>query len=1125
MTQETTGDIRARAQAMFDWLRGEFSPHTSRVLGPWALAAVRPNRVLFVDVPVCTRDATLRVTARLRSTKDTHGYTSTIRLTPSSFTWDCTCPPSRYSPCEHMATLAFDVAFCKTLRDVALDNREVELMSLNTDATNTRRAVIAEIDEESEFARWFSGGKTFVDAPIIASVDFDEAYADGEHTLLLSLRRQGEKARIDPRELPGLRLREPFEGLVALADPHKGARKSLAFTGATGAIVLHALREHPLELTKGGQLLTHDARVAQIALAINENVTTSTIEFDEQNRVRPARAVRGVTLTWRCEDGTLLSSPQRNQWFFPGPNAVMVDVGRRRIYRAPGVDPGLVLRSRRLAPLEVPTAADKLERFYGRLRRFGRDVGLAPPSRQQLGLEGAEQPEITLRIEGSPLDVRATLHAKYSVGEFALNADEPLSADSVRDLDVERAAFDRVREGPLQWSAEAQRFAAVDDEAARVWCAQVPALRAGGEPPIRVSIAEGLEGALVRRSVKSRAKVSFARDWFELDARFSADDVSIDRAMIRAALAARRRWIALDDGTLAEITDIVRDAGAELLELLGKEGPTKLSRFALGRVDRLADGADVTLDEAASRVRERLRAVTVAPSPRVAPGLRCTLRPYQEAGLAWLQFLDELGVGGVLADDMGLGKTVTTLAYLSERKAREGAKPTLVVAPSSVLGNWVRECERFAPDLRAAVMHGAQRGEVLARASEWDVLVTSYALLRSDANALGSVDFRAVIFDEAQFLKNAASVTAESARSLRAQTRLALTGTPVENHLGELWAILDLVNPSMLGTSRDFELRYARPIANRDDVSASRLRTITRPFVLRRTKREVLRELPEKEEITRVVPMTAKQRALYDGMAAVLREDVERDVRAKGVGASALNVLTALLRLRQVACDPMLVDATHVDASGKREAFMELVRDLAREGRRALVFSQFVSLLALWREQLDREGIRYVYLDGATTDRDRCVRDFQEGDAPLFLISLKAGGTGLNLTAADTVIHLDPWWNPAVEEQATDRAHRMGQTRKVTVYRLVSEGSVEEKIQKLKAHKKELADAVVREQTGALAGLSEEDVRMLLSEADGAPIEAEPTVEELARGEETTASNETPVAAKKAPRAKRAAKT
>ncbi|MBL8684727.1 MAG: DEAD/DEAH box helicase [Myxococcales bacterium] len=1116
MTEHGFSDeLRARVRTRFDSLRAEIGHHTSSAFGSWVIGIVREHRVLYVEPPTFTHDATLSVNARLRGPRDAHGYASTIRLTPASFTWDCTCPSSRYSPCVHMAALSFDTAFCRSFRDIAIDGKEVELMALNTDATGTRRAVIAELDEEAEFARWFSGGKTPVDAPIIASVDFDEAYADGEHILLLSLRKQGEKARIDPRELPNLRLREPFEGLVALADPHKGTRKSLAFTGATGAIVLHALREHPLELTKGGQPLVHDERVAQLALAINENVTTSTIEFDAQNRVRPARTVRGVTLMWRCEDGALLPSTQKNQWYFPGPNAVMVDVGRRRIYRAPGVDAGLVLRSRRLAPLEVPTTPDKLERFYGRLRRFGRDVGLAPPSRQQLGLEGAERPELTLRIEGSPLDIRATLHGRYSVGEFSLGPDEPLSPDSVRDLDVERAAFDRVREGPLRWSAEAERFVAADDDAARVWCEQVPALRAGGEPSIRVSIAEGLEGALVRRSVKSRAKVSFNQDWFELDARFSADDVSIDRAMIRAALAARRRWIALDDGTLAEITDVVRDAGAELLELLDDKGPKKLSRFALGRVDRLADGADVTLDEAASRVRERLRAVTVAPTPRVAPGLRCTLRPYQEAGLAWLQFLDELGVGGVLADDMGLGKTVTTLAYLSERKAREGAKPTLVVAPSSVLGNWVRECERFAPDLRAAVMHGAQRGEILARASEWDVLVTSYALLRSDASALGSVDFRAVIFDEAQFLKNAASVTAESARALRAGTRLALTGTPVENHLGELWAILDLVNPSMLGTARDFEQRYAKPIASRDEVSTARLRTITRPFVLRRTKREVLRELPEKEEITRVVPMTAKQRALYDGMAALLREDIERDVRAKGVGASALNVLTALLRLRQVACDPMLVDTAHENASGKREAFMELARDLAREGRRALVFSQFVSLLSLWRESLDREGIRYVYLDGATTDRDRRVRDFQEGDAPLFLISLKAGGTGLNLTAADTVIHLDPWWNPAVEEQATDRAHRMGQTRKVTVYRLVSEGSVEEKIQKLKAHKKELADAVVREQTGALAGLSEEDVRMLLGEADGAAIDVDPPADEAASA---------PAAASKPARAKRAAK-
>jgi SNF2 family DNA or RNA helicase len=476
---------------------------------------------------------------------------------------------------------------------------------------------------------------------------------------------------------------------------------------------------------------------------------------------------------------------------------------------------------------------------------------------------------------------------------------------------------------------------------------------------------------------------------------------------------------------------------------------------------------------------------------------------------------------------MGLGKTLMTIAWLLEKKQRHGEKPALVVAPASVLPNWKREIERFAPSLSVEVYHGADRAALLATKRKKthatrDVLVTSYGLLRRDVEALSAVEWRAAIFDEAQFVKNADTSSAESARKLRADTRLALTGTPVENHLGELWSIVDLVLPGMLGSQKSFERRYGAEVTVGDADKAERLRALLRPFLLRRTKREVLRDLPEKQEIDRVVSMSARQRSLYNKIAAVMRDEVSEAVAKKGIEGSALHVLTALLRLRQLACDPRLVsEKVRASASGKREAFLELVRELRDEGRRALVFSQFVSLLQLWREDLDREKISYEYLDGSTTDRDERVRRFQEGESTLFLISLKAGGTGLNLTAADTVIHLDPWWNPAVEDQATDRAHRMGQTRKVTVYRLVSEGSVEEKIQRLKQRKRAIADAVVRESEGALRGLSEEDIALLLSESDGTSIEPDPVTEVPA----AATAIPTPTAAPTRPaRAKRAAK-
>ncbi|MFO0558616.1 MAG: DEAD/DEAH box helicase [Polyangiales bacterium] len=998
----------------------------------------------------------------------------------------CNCFSARYGRCEHASALMLDLAICPAMHSL-IDGAPVSLGALNSAARTARDAFHSELIEVQQLSSWLVGTRTVVDAPIVPSVEFKQGDL-GEHTLLLSLRREGEKARIDPRDLDVLRLPPPFEALVALADPHHGNRKSIAFTGATGAIVLDALREHRIELTKGGHRLEFDPRRAQLAIAVTE------VEERRTGRLTAGaekKTVRALATVWKCDDGTLLSE-RSGVWFFPGPKALVVDADSKRIFSAQGVDPALVARRPYITPLPIPSDPERAAALYARLRKLAPGVGLAPPPRAQLGLTGAEQPELSLRITGSPLAVRAELAALYSFGTVAVSPGEPESPHVARDLDAERAAFSWLASLGLAWSDELSAFAAEHDAAGRFWSELVPAIKRSSDPTISVSIAEGLESALVRRTIKSRAKIAFKQDWFELDARFDADDITLDPALIRAALASKRRWITLDDGTLAELADAARASATEIIDVLGpRSGATKISRFELGRIDRLADGDSITLDESASRVRERLRALAVSPSPRSPSTLRATLRPYQSAALAWLQFLDELGVGGVLADDMGLGKTVVTLAYLAERKEREGPQCSLVVAPASVVSNWQREAERFAPDLRVTTLTGAARSLVLSNVGQWDVIVASYAMLRVEAEALRKCDLRAVVFDEAQFLKNAASATAESARTITARTRLALSGTPVENHLGELWSILDQVNPGMLSSAKDFEARFGKPISSGDTEASARLRAVTRPFVLRRTKREVLRELPDKEEITQLVAMTPKQRAIYDAIARVAQSDVERAVKEKGVGASALHVLTALLRLRQAACEPALIDPAHAGTSAKREAFLQLVRELVASGRRALVFSQFVSLLSLWRADLDREGIRYVYLDGATVNRDKRVREFQEGTAPLFLLSLKAGGTGLNLTAADTVIHLDPWWNPAVEEQATDRAHRMGQTRKVTVYRLVTEGSVEQKIQKLQAHKRALADAIVKEQQGALAGLTEDDVRMLLGDADAEAIDAD----------------------------------
>ena len=529
---------------------------------------------------------------------------------------------------------------------------------------------------------------------------------------------------------------------------------------------------------------------------------------------------------------------------------------------------------------------------------------------------------------------------------------------------------------------------------------------------------------------------------------------------------------------------------------IGDDGSARLAAHQLGRVERWVDRFGGELDEQTTTLRARLRSLAVRTEPDLPSRLYATLRPYQLRGLAWLQFLRELGAGGVLADDMGLGKTLMTLALLARWKDDAGGAPSLVVCPTSVVGGWAKEAARFVPQLRVLVLHGPGRRAGPAEIAEADLVITTYAVLRRDIDTLARRRFRCAILDEAQNVKNPTAATSRAARRLDAQLRLALSGTPIENRLAELWSILSFANPGMLGERRAFEDRYERPITNQPGGAvAAELRALVRPFVLRRTKAEVLSDLPPKTEVDLACVFGLRQKRLYDALALALREAVKKKIETRGLARSRLSVLTAILRLRQMACDPRLVDpSVPATESAKRAAFLGLVRELVAEGRRALVFSQFVDLFTLWRADLDHEKIAYEYLDGASSDREAIVDRFQNGAAPLFLVSLKAGGAGLNLTAADTVIHCDPWWNSAVEDQATDRAHRMGQARAVTVVRLVAQGTIEDKIALLKTKKRELAIAVLGDEPGeaALHGITDEDVRLLL---DGLGVEAAaPTV-------------------------------
>ncbi len=546
-----------------------------------------------------------------------------------------------------------------------------------------------------------------------------------------------------------------------------------------------------------------------------------------------------------------------------------------------------------------------------------------------------------------------------------------------------------------------------------------------------------------------------------------------------------------EGGTVRVPAQRLKPLARTLIELFdAKPGgeEIRLSRYDVARIDALAGmerwqfkGMDAVAS-LAGKLRDS-RGIRAVDAPQ---GFALQLRQYQLEGLAWLQFLREQGLAGILADDMGLGKTAQTLAHLLlEKQSGRMDRPSLVVLPTSLIFNWKREAERFAPELRLLSLHGKERADRFSLISNFDVILTTYPLLWRDEDALSAHDYHMLILDEAQTVKNVASQAAQVVRRLNARHRLCLTGTPLENHLGELWAQFDFLLPGFLGDAKSFTKIWRTPIEKhgnraRRDLLAQRVR----PFIMRRRKEDVAKELPEKTLIVRTVELEGMQRDLYETVRIAMDQRVRDEIAEKGFARSHIVILDALLKLRQVCCDPRLLklaSARKVKERAKLDLLMEMLPELVGEGRRILVFSQFTSMLELIEIELLKESLPYVKLTGDTQNREEVVRSFQDGEVPIFLISLKAGGVGLNLTAADTVIHYDPWWNPAVENQATDRAHRLGQTKNVFVYKLVIAGSIEEKILALQERKAELAAGILSEDGAGIAKFGEADIAALLA--------------------------------------------
>ena len=588
------------------------------------------------------------------------------------------------------------------------------------------------------------------------------------------------------------------------------------------------------------------------------------------------------------------------------------------------------------------------------------------------------------------------------------------------------------------------------------------------------------EGRAFRRPGQTRVDVRSGIDWFELHGEVDYDGMSASLPQLLAALRRGDTMIPLGDGSFGLLPEEWLERFAPLAGLGSAEKDhLRFRQNQAGLLDALlAAQPDVHMDELFAQARERLCGFRGVGALEQPAGFRGQLRDYQREGLGWLEFLRDFGFGGCLADDMGVGKTAQVLAAVESRCREHG--PSLVVAPKSLMFNWREEAARFTPNLRVLVHTGTARD--LARVSENDLILTTYGTLLRDAPELAEMEFDYVVLDEAQAVKNASTASAKAVRLLRGKHRLALSGTPVENHLGELWSLFEFLNPGMLGEAK--VLRMAGGLGRNPGPEARQLLAqALRPFILRRTKQQVARELPPKTEQTIYCELDSEQRKFYDELRAHYRHSLLDQVQSHGLAKSKMHVLEALLRLRQAACHPALLDAKQpIDASAKVETLLDRLDELREEGHKALVFSQFTSLLAIVRKRLDESGVRYEYLDGATRDRKAPVDNFQnDPECGLFLISLKAGGLGLNLTAAEYVFLLDPWWNPAVEAQAVDRAHRIGQTRPVFAYRLIARDTVEEKVLELQKTKRDLADAILGEDNSLIRDLKKEDLDLLLS--------------------------------------------
>jgi superfamily II DNA or RNA helicase len=706
-----------------------------------------------------------------------------------------------------------------------------------------------------------------------------------------------------------------------------------------------------------------------------------------------------------------------------------------------------------------------------------------------------QAPRFSLTLSGGLTQLQALLQCAYGPRVMTLgitSAEEALWLPdpenprrySTRDFTAEQAAQGRLLQAGFARPDARGRWQLLGQNAVLNFLARdYPRLQKAWE----VTLEERLDQCVARTVERVEPSLQITpsgENWFDLQVDYkSSSGEAISTAEIQRLILSGQSHRRMGNGKIAVI-----DTGAveELQEVLVDCAPQQHGggyRLANTQAAFLTStvGAQEGWQLQAPDAWERRFAAPANESACPPLGdLEERLRPYQKTGVAWFHFLRRNRSGGILADEMGLGKTVQMLAFL-RMLATPGTRPSLIVCPTSLVFNWIAEAQKFTPTLRVLALHGPDRAERFPEIPKHDLIVTSYALIRRDAEVYQGQEFEVVVLDEAQHIKNRQTQNAQAVKTIRAAHRFVLTGTPMENSVLDLWSIFDFIMPGYLGTAKDFRERYEIPIAReKDSATQARLARRVRPFVLRRLKKDVVRDLPEKIEQVSFCDLTAQQAAVYRQVLEAGRNEITEAVGAQGLAKSRILIFTTLLRLRQICCDLRLLKSNDLAldvASGKMDLFQELLEEAIDGGHRILVFSQFTTLLGLIREVLEAEGIEFCYLDGSTNNRAEVVDRFQKTDTiPVFLLSLKAGGVGLNLTGADTVIHLDPWWNPAVEDQATDRAHRIGQTRVVTSYKLITRNTVEEKILNLQQRKRDMLKGALGDEEALSQMLSWEEI-------------------------------------------------